>query len=102
MLLFLILCALSAFILFCAIRVGDERRYLDIYEGELKVYTFYNSDYFKIKADFSHYEDTGRITLYVWTRRRDPGTEKPQIDFFPHGTVRVSKETGEVYDWFEY
>ena len=102
MILSLIIGCLCAFILYCAIRVGDERRYLDSYEGELKVYTFYNSEKCDIKVDLSMHSITGRINLYVWTRRRGLGTGNPHVQVFPHGTVRVSKETGEVYDWFEY
>ena len=102
MIVFLIIGLLCIFILYSAVKVGDERRYLDTYEGELKIYTFFNSDKFDAKLDFSTFSETGRITLYVWSRRRNLGTENPHIEIFPHGVVRVLKETGEVYDWFEY
>lgn len=65
MIAFLIIGLLCAFILYSAVKIGDERRYLDTYEGELKVYTFFNSDRFDAKLDFSTFYDTGRITLYV-------------------------------------
>lgn len=83
-------------------RVGDERRYLNEYQGQLEVHTHYDNNFFNITVDFSRYIQEGLIILHVWTRRRDPGTGKPHVQFFPHGTVRISKETGEVYDWFEY
>ena len=102
MILFLIIGCLCVFILYCAVRVGDERRYLDSYDGELKVYTFYNSEKFDMKVDLSMYSATRRINLYVWSRQRGPETRNPHVQVLPHGTVRVSKETGEVYDWFEY
>ena len=42
MILFLIISCICVFIVYSAIVVGDERRYLDTYEGELKIYTIYN------------------------------------------------------------
>lgn len=100
MILFLIISCICVFIVYSAIVVGDERRYLDTYEGELKVYTIYNSDKVDAHADFSMYEATGRINLYVWSRQRAPQTRNPHVQVFPHGTVRISKEGGKVYDWY--
>ena len=88
-------------IVYSAIRVGDEHRFLDEHHVSLTVYTYYNQGEFKIIAEWP--EDPARpVVLHVYTRSWDRMTESPQVKFLPHAILRTYKTTGEVYDWFEY
>ena len=87
------------FVLFCAVRGSDERRYLDEYVGKMEIYTFYNCDKHKVEVDLNEYKTKGCIKLFVWTRQEDLGIVNPRTVSF--GSVWVNRETGEVYDYSE-
>ena len=53
------------FVLFCAVRGNDERRYLDEYVGKMEIYTFYDCDKYKVEVDLNEYQTNGCIKLFV-------------------------------------
>ena len=99
---FIIYMCLMAFVLYCCVRGGSENFFLDEHSVSLKVYYYYNQEENKIIADWSEERLCGCVSLHVYLRQGDPGTGKPQAQFFPQAILRTYKESGEVYDWFEY
>lgn len=102
MIILLMMFAVFAVVLvYSAIRVGDERKYLDEHIVALKIYRYYDQEKFNVIAEWSPEGSARCVTLHVYTRQRDPGTGEPQVEFLPQCVLRTNKETGEVYDWYE-
>ena len=97
-----VVCFFVVLVLFSAIRISDERQFLDEYCVPLEIHTHYDQKEFKITAEWPEDGAPNPVRLDIYTRQWDPGGGKPHVRFLPHAILRVYKESGEVYDWYEY